>query len=573
MNQAITKQTDNKPVRQESRQDQLARSLKGYLTSGGAKEVLAAANEHIKPERFARICLQAAQRNPMLLEVEPPSMLKALLDCAALGLEPKGRGGVWLVPFKNNKRGCWEVQVITDYRGEIALARRSGEIKEIETGIVYENDTYKYQLGDNSCFDVWPCEEGDPGKPKLWFAIAKLKDGGIQRAVLTRRDVDKARSNSRSNGGPWKDHFDAMAIKTAVRRLCNLLPMPDFYDEQIQREREQEERRGDSAQGFGAQVLTGTTQPEPQPEAQGFTATVEAEAVEVAPEPSQQEKLRAQLLASVNKAAPKPQQPAPAQPAPASGPPEPPPAEEPPPGVEHPPVEVQAPAAAPAGRFSQLPETVQGLVWDVQGALEMGRQEAVDWLAELMGKPVNTFSDADAATVDDHMDFMQRSDLTPGQLLTKVQAARAMAQQSAQAAEQLPPLKAELLKITEGDQEWADYLWGEHVGEDTARDNPPLALKRAKTLINKAAMAADCRRLISQIRGAGGEVKDLPGEAEGWTIAVLTGTKRDLQRHLDELGGDSLCAGSRRKTAPTVTRRPCAWRTPSGSLRTRPPAA
>lgn len=471
MNQANRKQTDNKPVRQESRQDQLARSLKSYLTSGGAKEVLAAANEHIKPERFARICLQAAQRNPMLLEVEPSSILKALLDCAALGLEPKGRGGVWLVPFRNNKRGCWEVQVITDYRGEIALARRSGEIKEIETGIVCENDTYKYQLGDNSCFDVWPCEEGDPGKPKLWFAIAKLKDGGIQRAVLTRRDVDKARSSSRSNDGPWKNHFDAMAIKTAVRRLCNLLPMPDFYDEQIQREREQEERRGDSVQGFGAQVLTGTA----QPEAQGFTATVEAEAVEVAPEPSQQEKLRAQLLASVNKAAPKPQQPAPAQPVPANGPPEPPPAEEPPPGMEPPPVDVQSPAAAPAGEFSQPPEAVS----------------------------------------------------------------RSMAQHSAQAAEQLPALMAELLKITEGDQEWADYLWGEHVGEDTARDNPPLALKRAKTLINKATMAADCRRLISQIRGAGGEVKDLPGEAEGWTIAVLTGTKRDLQRHLDELGGDS----------------------------------
>lgn len=294
MTKQIAKQEDRstqKAAKQEDRPTRLSRTLKNYLMAGGPQKALAMANEHVKPERFTRILLQAAQRNPKLLEVAPEALLKALLDCASWGLEPKGRGGAWLVPFKNNKRGCWEVQVITDYRGELAMARRSGEIKSISTHVVYENDVFELEYGDEERLIHTPCLEGARGKPKFWYAIAKLKDGGIQRAVLTREEVDKTRSRSRAKTGPWETDYDAMALKTAVRRLCNLLPMPDFYNEQVERERERERLADEQDSTAPAETFA----------AEAFDV-IETEATEAQPteEPtSRADALKAQLEASV----------------------------------------------------------------------------------------------------------------------------------------------------------------------------------------------------------------------------------------------------------------------------------
>ena len=58
------------------------------------------------------------------------------------------------------------------------------------------------------------------------YAVARLKDGGVQFEVMSRADVEKVRALSKAgSSGPWVDHFDEMAKKTVIRRLFKYLPV------------------------------------------------------------------------------------------------------------------------------------------------------------------------------------------------------------------------------------------------------------------------------------------------------------------------------------------------------------
>jgi recombination protein RecT len=58
------------------------------------------------------------------------------------------------------------------------------------------------------------------------YAVAKLKDGGVQFDVMSRAEVDGIRARSKSaDNGPWVTDYAAMALKTVVRRLFKFLPV------------------------------------------------------------------------------------------------------------------------------------------------------------------------------------------------------------------------------------------------------------------------------------------------------------------------------------------------------------
>ncbi len=179
-------------------------------------------------ERFARLLLTAANTNPGLLECSPRSFLAAGVTAAQLGLEPNDpRGLAYLIPFNDKKRGRI-VNFIVGYRGMIELARRSGMVTSIFAYAVYEGDVFSYKLGLDPDLQHIPNPDGDEDPKKITHAYAVAKIGGdSQFVVLTRKQVEKARSSSRgsdSSYSPWQTHYAEMAIKTAIRRLCKMLP-------------------------------------------------------------------------------------------------------------------------------------------------------------------------------------------------------------------------------------------------------------------------------------------------------------------------------------------------------------
>ncbi len=180
---------------------------------------------HLSPERFIRISLAAAARNPSLLKCTPSSFLLAVAQAAELGLEPSGfAGGCDLIPRKNQS-GAIEAHCEPNVKGLMDLARRTGQVLSIRSNPVYSRDVFEYVDGIEPVLRHVPVLAGDRGSLVNVYAIAHLKGGGTQIVVMTREDVERVRKSSRAKkGSPWDTHPDRMWVKTAVKRLCRYLP-------------------------------------------------------------------------------------------------------------------------------------------------------------------------------------------------------------------------------------------------------------------------------------------------------------------------------------------------------------
>jgi recombination protein RecT len=179
--------------------------------------------KHLSVDRVCRIALTEFRKTPLLKECDPNTFIASVWMASQLGLEIGVLGQAYLVPFKNQKKGIYECSFIPGYRGLIDLARRSGNIISISAEIVYENDVFDFEKGLNEKLIHKPVLT-NKGKMIAAYAVAKLKDGGAQFIVLPKADIDAVKAKSKSQFGPWATDFEAMAQKTAVRRLFKWLP-------------------------------------------------------------------------------------------------------------------------------------------------------------------------------------------------------------------------------------------------------------------------------------------------------------------------------------------------------------
>jgi len=192
-------------------------------------QIARALPRHLETERFARVALTAI-RNDRNLQAcfdtaqGQASILGAIMQAATLGLEPGVLGQGWLVPYR--RKGVQECQWITGYRGMIDLARRSGAIKTIYAHTVYQKDEFEFSFGMGGTLKHRPSLEADRGQLLGVYAFAELEGGAFQYDFLPLSEVQKIKASSAAgNYGPWKDHFEEMAKKTAIRRLFKYLPI------------------------------------------------------------------------------------------------------------------------------------------------------------------------------------------------------------------------------------------------------------------------------------------------------------------------------------------------------------
>lgn len=209
--------------------EQKPKTLAGLLSDPKIKSQMALAlPKHMTADRLARIALTEIRKVPALAKCNQESFLGAVMQCAQLGLEPgNALGHAYLLPFGNGKAsdGLANVQLIIGYRGMIDLARRSGQIISISAHTVHTEDKFSYQLGLEPNIIHVPAD-GERGEVTHVYAVAKLKDGGVQFEVMSRYDVEKVRKTSKAaNNGPWVSHWEEMAKKTVCRRLFKWLPV------------------------------------------------------------------------------------------------------------------------------------------------------------------------------------------------------------------------------------------------------------------------------------------------------------------------------------------------------------
>lgn len=225
------------------------KTIAGLLTDPAIKQQMAMAlPKHMTADRLARIALTEVRKNPKLAQCDQTSFLGAIMQLASLGLEPGGAlGHAYLLPFdKRQKVGSqWktvgtDVQLIIGYRGMIDLARRSGQIVSLEARTVHARDHFEVELGLDSRIVHKPdWTAADRGPMTFVYAVAKLRDGGVQFEVMSRAEIEGIRNasqgyksaiataerNNKEPDSPWHKHFDEMAKKTVIRRLFKYLPV------------------------------------------------------------------------------------------------------------------------------------------------------------------------------------------------------------------------------------------------------------------------------------------------------------------------------------------------------------
>ncbi len=183
---------------------------------------------HLTPARMLRLAIGAFETTPKLLDCTPTSLLRCVMQASLLGLEINSPlQQAYLVPFFN--KGRMECVLIPDYRGLMDLARASEKVESLYAEIVYEKDSFIYQLGSNPFLEHTKTLDAKPGDPKAVYAIAFLS--GAQHAVfevIPYRDIialrDRIAAKNKGADSPWKTDEAAMARKTAIKRLCKWLP-------------------------------------------------------------------------------------------------------------------------------------------------------------------------------------------------------------------------------------------------------------------------------------------------------------------------------------------------------------
>ena len=199
-------------------------TLKSFLLAN-RQDIQESLPRLMSAERLIGNLFTTIAMKPELMECSPRSLIVSLLHCGSLGLYPGPLGLIYFVPFKS------EVTVIPGYKGLIQLARRSGEIEKIGSGVVWDGDEFAFELGPNSFLHHVPNgERKEFGKfEEIQWAYSYYTLKGSDKAdieVMSRNNIEwhRERYSKAATKGPWVTDWPAMAMKTCIRKNLKFGP-------------------------------------------------------------------------------------------------------------------------------------------------------------------------------------------------------------------------------------------------------------------------------------------------------------------------------------------------------------
>ena len=181
---------------------------------------------------FTSTLMTLFNEDKALQDCEPNSILSVAGLAATLKLPiVKSLGYAYIVPYKASEKnpatGNWDKKMVAQfqlgYKGLIQLAMRSGEIKTLHAGKIYEG-----QIRD---FDFLTGEiiKGRKISDKVigYVAHMKLVNGFEKTVYMTKEEIEEHATkfsqsyNYNKKTSVWGKFFDEMACKTVLKKLLS----------------------------------------------------------------------------------------------------------------------------------------------------------------------------------------------------------------------------------------------------------------------------------------------------------------------------------------------------------------
>lgn len=172
-------------------------------------------------------------------DATPASIATCTYNLAFLGLFPGAAlGHAYLVPFKN------QATLVVGYKGFTHLAYGTGFLRDVHYDVVCNGEEFKYwkdetgpRLLHTPDIDRVPTRANIIGS----YCLYHTRDGGHGMRLCNKADIAK----SDKDRDVWRSNFEAMCLKTAVRRaskewkLTGRLAHAVRIDEQYERDEPQ----------------------------------------------------------------------------------------------------------------------------------------------------------------------------------------------------------------------------------------------------------------------------------------------------------------------------------------------
>lgn len=173
-----------------------------------------------KAPQFTTSLINVVNSNYQLKKVDANSVIASALVAASLDLPVNpSLGYMYIIPYGNT------AQPQIGYKGYIQLAQRSGQYKHLNAIPVYEGELKAWNpLTEEVVYEPKQDRDTDD-QPIGYLGYMELLNGFSKTVYWTHKQIDDHRKEFSKSGGKdtpkgvWKDHYDAMALKTVLRNL------------------------------------------------------------------------------------------------------------------------------------------------------------------------------------------------------------------------------------------------------------------------------------------------------------------------------------------------------------------
>ncbi|WCM42445.1 recombinase RecT [Flavobacterium sp. CBA20B-1] len=162
-------------------------------------------------------------KNNLIEKCDKASVAEALLKMVVYGVSPIKKQ-CYFIPYGQ------KLECSISYAGNIAIAKRYGNLKSIKGNAIFEGDVLEFEVDAMSgrrkiIKHTQSLDSIGSTILKGAYAVYELKDGTVDVEIMNIKQIQAAwgQGGSKGNSPAHKNFPDQMAVKTVINRACKLL--------------------------------------------------------------------------------------------------------------------------------------------------------------------------------------------------------------------------------------------------------------------------------------------------------------------------------------------------------------